>query len=181
MKSNRIIRETTSKDIQQILAVEKAAFQSDEEARLVLDLLNDPSAGPTLSLLLFELDEPVGHIIFSRAEFEPRLNLKARILGPLAVVPSRQKSGIGSMLIEKGLDILQNQGVDWVFVLGHESYYPRFEFSPAIPQGFEPPYPIPLQYTNAWMARALTPTCIAPYQGRVIPADSFKHPRYWRE
>ena len=181
MNSSRVIRETSSKDLQHILEVEKAAFGSDEEAGLVYDLLQDPSAEPILSLLLFELDEPVGHIIFSRAIFEPPLDLNARILGPLAVVPSRQKSGIGSMLVERGIAMLKDQGVDWVFVLGHESYYPRFQFSPAIPQGFEPPYPIPSKFTNAWMARALSPTCIAPYQGRVIPADSFKHPRYWRE
>jgi putative acetyltransferase len=181
MNSSRVIRKTTIKDIEPILAIEKAAFQSDEEAGLVVDLLQDPSAEPILSLLLLELNEPVGHIIFSRAEFEPQLDLKAWILGPLAVIPTRQKSGIGSLLVEKGISILKDKGADWVFVLGHESYYPRFGFSPALPQGFEPPYPIPSEFTNAWMARALTPTCIAPYQGKVIPADSFNHPRYWSE
>ena len=124
MNLSRSIRETSLEDIQHILAVEKAAFQSDEEARLVFELLNDPSAEPILSLLLFELDEPVGHIIFSRAEFEPQLDLKGSILGPLAVVPTRQKSGVGSALIETGIGLLKDQGVDWVFVLGHELFNP---------------------------------------------------------
>ena len=112
MNAKRVIRETSSKDIESILAVEKAAFQSNEEAGLVFDLLQDPSAEPILSLLLLELDEPVGHILFTRAEFEPQLNLKARILGPLAVVPSRQKAGIGSLLIEGGITMLMDQGID---------------------------------------------------------------------
>jgi putative acetyltransferase len=176
-----LIRETFLEDLEIVLAVERAAFQSDEEADLVRELMNDPSAEPILSLIAIEDDIPVGHIIFTRALFDPPIEIKGRILGPLAVIPSHQRAGIGSKLVERGILTLKELGVDWVFVLGHETYYPRFQFSPAIPQGFEPPYPIPGEFTNAWMARALTPTCIAPYQGKVIPADSFHHPRYWAE
>lgn len=181
MKSNALIRESKPEDLESIITVERAAFRSNEEASLVRDLLDDVSAEPILSLLAFEAEKPVGHIIFSRAIFDPPLAVQGRILGPLAVIPSRQKSGIGSMLVEKGIAILIDQGVDWVFVLGHESYYPRFKFSPAIPQGFHPPYPFPGEFTNAWMAKALTQTCIAPYNGKVIPAESFNDPRYWSE
>jgi putative acetyltransferase len=175
------IRETYREDLDSILAVERAAFGSDEEANLVRDLLDDPSAEPILSLLAIDVDEPVGHIIFSRANFDPPIAVQVRILGPLAVIPSRQRSGIGSMLIERGIAMLIDQGVDWVFVLGHESYYPRFGFKPAQIQGFQPPYPFPEEYTNAWMARALTPTCLTSYRGTVIPADSFNDPSYWGE
>ena len=173
------IRETLPEDLDSILAVERAAFESDEEANLVCDLLKDPTAEPVLSYLATDMDEPVGHLIFSRISFDPPLALHGRILGPLAVIPSHQKIGIGSALIEKGIAQLTEQGVDWIFVLGHESYYPKFRFSPAIPQGFEPPYSIPSEFTNAWMARALTPTCVTSYQGKIIPADSFNNPKYW--
>ena len=176
---NLVIRESLPADLEDVLAVEREAFGSEEEADLVRDLLNDPTAEPRLSLLAFVDDQPVGHILFTQALFDPPAPLKGSILGPLAVIPSRQKEGIGGKLIEKGLDILKRQGVDWVFVLGHESYYPRHGFSPAQKQGFEPPYLFPVEFTNAWMAQALTLNPIDTYQGKVIPAQAFDDPKYW--
>lgn len=181
MKTNLIIRESNSADLEELLAVERAAFGSEEEAELVRNLLEDPTAEPTLSLLALSEDQPVGHIIFTGVVLDPPLSVQGVILGPLAVIPSFQKVGVGGNLIKEGLKILRSRGVDWVFVLGHESYYPRFGFRPALEQGFEPPYPIPEEFTNAWMALALTPTCITTYKGMVIPCDTFSHPRYWGE
>lgn len=181
MITNLIIRKSNSADLEGLLAVERAAFGSEEEAELVRSLLDDSTAEPTLSLLALSEGQPVGHIIFTGAVLDPPLSVQGMILGPLAVIPSHQKEGIGGSLIQEGLEILRNRGVGWVFVLGHESYYPRFGFTPALKLGFEPPYPIPGEFTNAWMAMALTPNPIATYKGMVIPCDTFNHPRYWGE
>lgn len=179
MNFDLIIRESNSSDLHSVLTVERAAFGSEEEAELVRNLLNDPSAEPRLSLLALLEDKPVGHIIFSRAIFDPAIDVVGSILGPLAVVPAYQKTGIGGRLIEHGLQILKDQGVGWVFVLGHESYYPRYGFRPAQKQGFQPPFSFPSEFTNAWMAMPLTPTSITTYEGIVIPADTFNHHYYW--
>lgn len=176
-----MIRESTGEDLEAILEVLRSAFHSEEEANLVRELLDDPTAAPRLSMLAILENQPVGHILFSKALFDPALAVQGRILGPLAVVSTRQKEGIGGKLIRQGLEILKSKGVDWVFVLGHPSYYPRFGFTPALDQGFSPPYPIPDKFTNAWMAQALTPTCITTYRGRIIPAKTFEEPKYWRE
>ncbi len=176
---NLVIRESLPADLEDVLAVENEAFGSEEEADLVRDLLNDRTAEPRLSLLAFVDDLPVGHILFTQALFDPPAAVKGSILGPLAVIPSHQNEGIGGKLIEKGLDILKRQGVDWVFVLGHESYYPRHGFRPAQKQGFDPPYPIPAEFTNAWMAQALTPNPSDIFQGKIIPAKTFDDPKYW--
>ena len=88
---------------------------------------------------------------------------------------------MGGKLIETGLKILKSERVDWVFVLGHESYYPKFRFSPAQKQGFDPPYPFPEEFTNAWKALALTPTSINKFNRMVILCDTFYHPRCWGE
>ena len=178
---NLIIREAAPADLEDLLEVERRAFNSEEEADLVRELLDDPSAEPRLSLLAFLDEKPAGHIIFSRAVLDPPVANKCMILGPLAVIPSHQKRGIGGRLVEQGLEILKEKGVDWVFVLGHESYYPRFGFRPAQKQGFQPPFPFPVEFTNAWMAVPLTPTSITTYEGIVIPADTFNHHRYWGE
>jgi len=181
MDLNLSIRESTHADLKVLLEVERRAFDSEEEAALVRDLLVDPSAEPRLSLLAYVDGKPAGHIIFSKAVFDPVVDIVGSILGPLAVVPAYQKMGVGAQLIDRGLEILKVRGVDLVFVLGHESYYPRFGFTPAIEQGFEPPYPIPAKFANAWMAQSLVPSTTAAYKGMVIPADTFKHPQYWGE
>lgn len=173
------IRESKQTDLEDVLSVERRAFNSEEEADLVRELLEDPSAEPRLSLLAFMDEKPAGHIIFTKAVFDPAVDVTGTILGPLAVVPEYQKIGIGGQLIGRGLEILKEKGMDWVFVLGHESYYPRFGFRPAQKQGFQPPFPFPTEYTNAWMAMPLTPTCTITYKGTVIPADTFNHPKYW--
>ena len=52
-------------------------------------------------------------------------------LGPMAVLPNRQRQGIGSGLVRKGLEILRGRGCPFVIVIGHPDYYPRFGFEPA--------------------------------------------------
>ena len=49
----------------------------------------------------------------------------------MAVLPNRQRSGIGKNLIERGLELLREKGYPFVIVLGHADYYPRFGFVPA--------------------------------------------------
>lgn len=175
------ITESKEEDLEEILHVQRSAFESDEEAELVRLLLSDPSAEPRVSLLALLGEQVVGHILFTNLVFDPPIGLTGSLLAPLAVDLAFQKKGIGGKLIKKGLWILTERGVDWVFVLGHESYYPQYGFQPAIEQGFEPPYPVPVEFSNAWMAQALTPTCIATYKGKVIPARTLADPRYWRE
>ncbi|MCG8342837.1 MAG: N-acetyltransferase, partial [Chlorobiales bacterium] len=50
---------------------------------------------------------------------------------PMAVLPSYQNQGIGSLLVQHGLQHLQQLGSPFVIVLGHPEYYPRFGFEPA--------------------------------------------------
>ncbi len=181
MMEGILIRDTNENDLDVILNLQRSAFGSEEEAELVRMLMDDPTAEPRISLLAFQEGQAVGHILFTNVVFEPPIDITGSILGPVAVLPTRQKMGIGGQLIREGLRILDDLKVDWVFVLGHESYYPRHGFRPAMEQGFEPPYPIPAEFSNAWMAQALTPTCITTYKGSVIPAKSFADPKYWAE
>ena len=143
--------------------MERAAFGSGEEADLVRNLLNDPSAVPRLSMLAFHKQRAVGHILFTRAYLVPEIDLSVSILAPLAVIPEYQKQGIGGSLFREGLAILEKEGVDLVFVLGHPSYYPLHGFKPAVSAGFEPPYYIPPEFTDAWMVQALTPAGLGSY------------------
>lgn len=164
-----------------MLSVHRAAFSSDDEANLVRDLLHDSSARPFLSLLAFQDDQAVGHILFTRARLEPRAAQTLSILAPLAVVPEYQNQGIGSSLVEHGLSILADAGVDLVFVLGHPDYYPRFGFVPAGNLGFATPYPIPDKHADAWRVRVLHPESMIECRGTVMCADKLNKSEYWRE
>ncbi|MEM6353770.1 MAG: GNAT family N-acetyltransferase, partial [Cyanobacteria bacterium P01_D01_bin.14] len=92
-----MIREASATDLDDALTVERLAFGRDDEAELVKRLLNDPSAEPTLSLLTLEQGQAVGHILFTAGRWRgEQLAVPISFLAPLAVVPERQRQGIGS-------------------------------------------------------------------------------------
>ena len=169
-------------DLNDVLFVERMAFGHDKEAGLVRDLLVDPSAKPILSLLAFEDDRAVGHILFTTARLtESQDTASLCILAPLAIVPDAQRKGIGGKLIEQGLKLLSKSSVELVFVLGHPDYYPRHGFKPAGKLGFEAPYPIPDEHAGAWMVQELRPGVIGSVHGKVMCSDALYQPQHWRE
>ena len=177
-----LIREAVETDLNDVLQIERLAFGYEKEADLVRELLHDPSAKPVLSLLAFQKDRALGHILFTTAQLSgSQDSASIVILAPLAIVPDAQKQGIGGKLIEKGLELLSKSGVDLVFVLGHPEYYPRYGFKPAGNLGFEAPYPIPYVHANAWMVQALRSGVIGTVGGKVICADALDKPEHWRE
>lgn len=177
------IREASASDLNDVLFIEREAFGHGKEAGLVKELLNDPTAKPVLSLLAFENDRPVGHILFTRIRLSgAKEETSMSILAPLAVLPDSQNQGIGGRLIDEGLRLLADSGVELVFVLGHPKYYPRHGFTqPAGALGFEAPYPIPDEHADAWMVRELRPNVIGRVSGKVECADMLQKPEHWRE
>ncbi len=69
----------------------------------------------------------IGHIAYS-----PMYNKNGEIIGlgigPVGVLPSFQKHGIGSKLTSKGNEIAWSKGIKKIFVLGDTEYYCRFGF-----------------------------------------------------
>lgn len=176
------IREATDADLEDVLCVEREAFGYEKEARLVQDLLGDPSARPLASFLAIDGDRAVGHILFTSARLEgDTKNARIFLLAPLAVIPGFQKQGVGGRLIEHGLQTLSKSGVDLVFVLGHPGYYPRYGFQPAGVRGFAAPYPIPAVHAAAWMVQELRPGVIGRVSGTVRCAEMLDRPEHWRE
>lgn len=128
------IRPERPEDLHAVLAVHRQAFQTDAEARLVHRARLEVSG--RIGLVACSRKNVLGHILFTPVALDGAPHVKAMGLGPVAVLPSRQKEGIGTELITKGLDTCRQQGVDAVFVLGHPGYYPRFGFEPASTHGF---------------------------------------------
>ena len=175
------IREANDADLNDVLFIECAAFNSTKEAELTRDLLADPTAKPLISLIAFVDGRPAGHILFTKAHLSNNPELSVYILAPLAVVPDFQRQGVGEALVKKGLQLLTEANVDVVFVLGHPTYYPRHGFTPAGKLGFKAPYPIPEEVADAWMVQELRPNIIGTVSGEVICCDALNKPEHWRE
>jgi putative acetyltransferase len=176
------IRETKGADLNDILFVEREAFNSDKEADLAKDMLADPTAKPLLSLMAFIENQPAGHILFTKARLlNAAREVAVSFLAPLAVIPKFQRQGIGGALVKKGLGLLSSSGVELVFVVGHPEYYPRHGFTPAGKLGFETPYPIPEEHADAWMVQALRPDVVGYVSGKVVCCDALNRPELWRE
>ena len=58
----------------------------------------------------------------------------------MAVLPERQHQGIGSRLVQEGLERLHASPAPFVIVLGHPGYYPRFGFEPCSRHGIRSPW-----------------------------------------
>lgn len=182
-KASLVIKPTSAAELNALCEVERLAFGSTEEALLVENLLNDPTAKPAVSLLGWVDNKAVGHILFTRCSITGSTeNPMSYILAPLAVIPEFQNRGIGGALIKEGLKILKELSCQLVFVLGHKNYYPRFGFKPdAEILGFPPPYSIPKKDADAWMVLETVPGLIGNVNGVVKCAQAMDKPEYWKE
>ncbi|BAW95596.1 GCN5-related N-acetyltransferase [[Synechococcus] sp. NIES-970] len=178
------IRQATALDGEAVSTVIKKAFGAEEGsaiASLVQNLLADPTAQPSLSLVAIAETMIVGHILFSAVKIKEQPDCPAAILAPLAVHPDAQNQGIGGQLIRSGLTQLKTAGFHLVFVLGYPEYYSKYGFTPASALGLTAPYPISPEHTDAWMAQELKPGIFGTVQGEVICADALNEPQYWQE
>jgi putative acetyltransferase len=80
----------------------------------------------TVSLVALA-DEIVGHVAFSPVRIADGTP-DWYGLGPVAVLPRRQREGVGAALIRLGLERLRVRGAAGCVVLGDPAYYGRFGF-----------------------------------------------------
>jgi putative acetyltransferase len=167
-----IIRNAISADFAAIDEIIKAAFAASPlghngEVQLVRSLHDD---GDVVVSLVAEQDgQLVGHVLFSRMVVEAdAIELKGAGLAPVSVIPDVQGRGVGSALINAGLDQLIFKGMQISFVLGNAEYYPRFGYSPALAA----PYVSPFAGAH-FMAVHLDTTLALPQRGKADYAPAF--------
>ena len=100
-------------------------FAAGDEQDLI-DALRD-AGGLSLSLVAILDGKLVGHIAFSPATTEDRRSGWYG-LGPVSVDPGLQKLGIGSALINAGIQRLAAVGASGFILTGNPTYYSRFGF-----------------------------------------------------
>ncbi len=144
-----IVRRERSDDVDSIHAITAEAFRGlaysappvepggdPGEATLVSWLRDDAGWIPELSLVAIEDDRVVGHVVATRAHVGDRPALG---LGPLSVLPRRQRTGVGTALMHAVLGAADALGEPLVALLGNPAYYGRFGFVPARPAGITAP------------------------------------------
>jgi putative acetyltransferase len=155
------IREERPGDLDAIREIHLAAFPGPEEARLVDRLRDDGLV--VVSLVAADSGKTAGHILFSELAVETqRGGVAAVSLAPMAVRPEQQRRGIGSALVQRGLELCRERGIEAVVVLGHPNHYPRFGFSVELARPLRGPFS-----GEAWMALELKAGVLAGATGTV--------------
>ena len=74
----------------------------------------------------------IGHVLFSPVQIQTSdTSIVGSGLAPIAVLPSHQKTGIGSALIHAGIKQLRTANCPFIVLIGDPKYYSRFGFQPA--------------------------------------------------
>ena len=89
----------------------------------------------------------------------------------MAVRPGHQRQGIGTALIEAGLDRCRETRVGAVVVLGHPDYYPRFGFLKSSGFDIKSEYDVPAE---AFMVVELQAGYLDDHSGTVQYHDEFR-------
>ena len=159
------IRTETPTDVDAITCVHDRAFGQPNEGCLIKALRERDDFDPRLSIVAEDSGAIIGHILFTPIQIESEdESYDALALAPMAVIPERQRQGIGSLLITHGLDTCRTLDHSAVIVLGHEDYYPRFGFQRASRYGIKPPFEVP---DKSFMVLPLTPNALAGVGGIV--------------
>jgi putative acetyltransferase len=125
-----IIRNEKASDIEAISEVTIAAFTnhpySQNTEQFIIKALRAANA-LAVSLVAVMEGKVVGHIAFSPVSISGR-SCDWYGLGPISVLPDRQKQGIGKALIHEGFSILRSRGAKGCALVGDPDYYKRFGF-----------------------------------------------------
>ena len=155
------MRHAERQDRDGIRAVYASAFpesECEDVFRLAFKLLvEEKSVAPTISLVAENAGALIGHVAFSPVVVGSDSNKPGYILAPLAVRRDQQKRGVGSMLVEEGMQQLSDLSAQWLLVYGDPKYYTRFGFTAEVAEGFVPPYPLKWQesYFAVWQSWSL--------------------------
>ncbi|CAG1021353.1 hypothetical protein MTYM_00944 [Methylococcales bacterium] len=148
-----------------VYGINKLAFGSETEPKLIAALRKSKSFVRGLSLVAVKEEKALGHALLTRAFIVNRgRRFKCLVLGPMAVLPEYQKQGIGKKLMEEGFERAKELGFTAIAVLGHETYYPKFGFIPASQKNIKTSFKVP---DENFMIVELVPNALKGISGMV--------------
>ena len=170
------IRQEKPEDHEDVFKLIKAAFlneaNSDHQEQFLVDRLRKSYAFiPELSMVAEVDKQLVGYVLLSEITIQNDKNkFPALALAPVAVLPEYQSKGIGSKLLKSVHQKAKELNYKLVVVLGHEEYYPRFEYEPAINFDIQAPFEVP---KKNFMLKELEPDAAKHICGIVVYPEEF--------
>jgi len=135
---NIIIRLENQNDYEEVEDLTREAFwdiyhPGCEEHLVVHKLRKVSTFIPELDFVAVQDNQIVGNIIYSKSKVVDRNNNEHEVLtfGPISVLPSLQKQGIGSAPIEHTKKLAETMGYKAIIIFGNPAYYHRFGFKSA--------------------------------------------------
>jgi len=160
------IRSERTGDIPEIYQLNSKAFDRNCEAKLV-NVLRDRGE-LAISLVALRDEIIVGHVAASPIKVDGT-EVAIVGIGPLAVMESHRKQGIGASLMEAAIKELKNSCITAAVLLGNPEYYVRFGFLTASNFKLGNEY----NATDAFMAMELQPKALAAISGVVQYSPAF--------
>jgi len=164
------VRHARQGDEDAIACVHDRAFGQLTESRIVAAVRRAGRA--VISLVAVDPSGIVGHVLFTPLAVDsPGQPISALALGPMAVFPEVQRSGVGSRLVAAGLEACALTGCQVVAVIGHPGYYPRFGFRPGVTYGLRSEFAVP---DDVFMIAELTAGVLMGRAGIVRYTEEFR-------
>ena len=133
-----IVRAETPDDHDTIRRIVDEAFGDTITRAIVEGIRASDRFVPELSLVAVYEGQSLGHVISSYVDVVPGSRRVLQV-GPLAVVPSHQRRGIGTALMRETIRIADERGEPLLLIEGNPAYYGRFGFTRADEHGIEMP------------------------------------------
>lgn len=161
------LRPEEPEDAAAIRDLHRLAFGGNTEADIV-DTVRQAGA-MVLSMVAVDAGGAgpvVAHVLYTRVMVTVEDGEDVSLLGlaPVAVLPSHQGRGIGTLLVEASLEQVRAEGHPAVVVVGDPGYYQRFGFLPGSRWGLRWEVDAP---DEAFMAAELSPGALADIRGTV--------------
>ena len=130
MNPKIVIRSETDADVSAITEVTVAAFKSleisDHTEQFIIAALRAAKA-LTVSLVAEVDGRVIGHVAFSPVTISDGAR-NWYGLGPVSVLPTYQRQGVGQALIREGLSRLKDMNAQGCCLVGHPEYYGKLGF-----------------------------------------------------
>ena len=124
---------------------------------------------------VFMEKELVGSIFFTKLYFKEKI--KVYMLAPVAVSPQHQKKGLGSSLINFGIDELKKKNVDIIVTYGDPLFYPKVGFQKITEKIIKAP--LKLSMPQGWLGQSLKGQFIPVIKDRPTCVKAFDNQVYW--
>ena len=103
--------------------------------------------------------------------------VNAFLLSPVAVETERHGEGIGQGLINFGLEILKENGVELAFTYGDPNYYSKVGFKQITEELIKAP--LKLTYPEGWLGQSLVDDEMTAITGDSHYVEAMNKPEIW--